>query len=149
MIAHDGPGVMPWLFVLHALLLFGSCNGLPDADYGSFNRSDDIASQSSALDKLRSLAKADSVIFQPSMDVHNQPWTNNVSYCHWFGVSCCGAFLSNDPGPLCNTGVHSVMALSLIGAELAGTLPDVWASFPDLQFLELSANRGVHSQTKM
>jgi hypothetical protein len=79
------------------------------------------------------------------------PWlAPNVSYCWWWGVSCCGHTLA-DELQICENGTsmdereQSISALELPAVGLAGTLPDNFDKLPDLQVLDLSHNRGEQS----
>lgn len=67
---------------------------------------------------------------------------SNVSYCWWWGISCCGQPFEQQ---LCSLGPeagNSVSSIRLPAAGLQGTLPDVFESLPDLQALDVSFNRG-------
>lgn len=70
------------------------------------------------------------------------PWgAANVSYCWWWGVSCCGTSLTAGL-QICAHGNSSVSALHLPAVGLNGTLPDLFGRLPDLQALDVSYNRG-------
>jgi hypothetical protein len=69
----------------------------------------------------------------------------NVSYCLWWGVTCCGQTLTEELA-ICEAGSgswYSINALELPAVGLKGTLPDVFTQLPDLQVLDLSYNRGT------
>ncbi|KAK9838704.1 hypothetical protein WJX74_001699 [Apatococcus lobatus] len=71
---------------------------------------------------------------------YNRPWgTPNTSYCDWIGIGCCfgGGGLT---AQFCAAGAQSVVFVSLTGQGLRGSLPDVFAAFPDLQYIAVNHN---------
>jgi hypothetical protein len=124
----------------------GSTTNLESVRY-SYSITEDLPTQQAALLQLLS-SFGDSLLTQPSAQLSlaglpgSYPWnTPNVSYCNWWGVACCGITLT-EVLKLCDHGRNSINALQLGGTQLNGTLPDVFAAFPDLQQLYLSGNPG-------
>lgn len=136
-----------------ALLLCIAGQGLVD-DATFFLASGDIPAQRAALMKLFDAVgkRSDLAFANSSLSSIGYAGTSawgapNVSYCWWWGVSCCGQTLTTEL-QICSQGTdgpqagQSVSSLELAAVGLAGTLPDVFAGLPDLQVLDLAYNRG-------
>lgn len=109
----------------------------------------DIATQREALGKLLDTVADWSILLQPPGEPTNRPWTQtNVSYCDWWGVTCCGSLLPAYQA-ICNEGAQSVATLQLQNVAFNATLPDVFDQLPDLQLLDISANRGAYAPQRM
>ncbi len=116
----------------------------------SFDVGNDIPSQRQALLELLSTAGNLSAVLRYKLPYvalsglsGDSPWASNgTSYCRWWGVTCCSTVLT-EVTPVCQQGTQSVAWLELSDTGLIAKLPDIFGSFPDLQVLDLSANRGV------
>eukprot|EP00775_Hariotina_reticulata_P007075 gene7075-7288_t len=129
-----------------------------NAENTNFPASEDDPQQRAALVDLFNAvgSKSDLAAADATLGAIGYPGTSpwlapNVSYCWWWGVSCCGHTLAEEL-QICEHGTsvaereHSVSALELPAVGLAGTLPDLFDKLPDLQVLDLSHNRGLQGQ---
>lgn len=127
-----------------------------DADAGLFSVSNDSPQQRQALLELLKAVGTTSDITGRNVTLTDlgypgtSPWgAANVSYCLWWGVSCCGQPLTKDV-QICQQGQdtgQSVSGIELPAVGLKGTLPDVFVQLPDLQVLDVSYNRGEKHAT--
>lgn len=120
-------------------------------DASLFSVSNDVPQQRQALLQLLQAVGSTSDIQTASLTLTDlgypgtSPWgAANVSYCWWWGVSCCGQPLTTDL-QICREGLdsgQSISGIELPAVGLKGTLPDVFGNLPDLQVLDVSYNRG-------
>jgi hypothetical protein len=101
--------------------------------------------QAAALLRLLSVIGSNSLLASPPEFPHgagpSQAWNSSAQFCDWVGVKCCSE-ISSAGLALCSAGPESVAQLLIADANLSGRLPDVFASLPDLQILDLSSNPG-------
>ncbi|WIA17584.1 hypothetical protein OEZ85_014409 [Tetradesmus obliquus] len=122
------------------------------ADGQYFQAADDLPEQRQALlDILQAVGMSSDIAYAnsslaglgyPGM---SQWAAANVSYCLWWGVTCCGQTLTEELA-ICEAASgswYSISALELPAVGLKGTMPDVFALLPDLQVLDISYNRGL------
>ncbi|WIA37804.1 hypothetical protein OEZ86_014669 [Tetradesmus obliquus] len=122
------------------------------ADGQYFQAADDLPEQRQALlDILQAVGMSSDIAYaNSSLTGLGYPgmsqWAAaNVSYCLWWGVTCCGQTLTEELA-ICEAASgswYSISALELPAVGLKGTLPDVFALLPDLQVLDISYNRGL------
>eukprot|EP00882_Tetradesmus_deserticola_P025269 GHRQ01027742.1.p1 GENE.GHRQ01027742.1~~GHRQ01027742.1.p1 ORF type:complete len:371 (+),score=135.61 GHRQ01027742.1:195-1307(+) len=147
-------GCKPAICLL-VLLLSASHAGAqtyPELDAKYFEPANDLPEQRKALlGLLQAVGMSSEIAYANSTlegigDVGGSSWADaNISYCWWWGVTCCGQTLTEELS-ICEAGSgswYSVSALELPAVRLKGTLPDLFAQLPDLQVLDISYNRGV------
>lgn len=132
-----------WARFLALLLLAPFLRGQVVDETEPFLTENDDPGMKAALNTLLALATDQSILLTPTGEPGNLPWdTPGVSYCDWWGVTCCGIQLA-EYKPICRYGPQSVSGLQLQNVDFIGTLPDLFDEFPDLQLLDISSNRGV------
>lgn len=148
-----GADAMPRTIVYTVLLLSASClyavlGAVAASDAAQkFEVSADIPEQRQALlDILNAVGVGSELVLNNnSLPALGYPGSSSwgaadVSYCWWWGVTCCGTTLTVEL-PLCSSS-QSVSSLDLPAVGLSGTLPDVFQQLPDLQVLDVGHNRG-------
>ena len=109
--------------------------------------------QSAALLQLLGDAGSGSILRSPPEfpGAGSQAWNSSASPCDWLGIICCNEATSElrkgykQVLQLCTGGNSSVIGLNLPNTGLMGQLPELFASFPDLQVLDVSSNPGEKS----
>lgn len=122
------------------------------AALGQFQPSADILEQRQALLDILDAVGNPLELLQTSPGLASLGYAGNsswgmegISYCWWWGVTCCGSTLAMELS-VCSH-FQGVSSLEVPALGLTGTLPDVFDKLPDLQVLMVGYNRGEQSNS--